>query len=212
MSIDLNVLHRLQRLRHCLPGGKQHRRGGQRPGARRGEMHWMRVDTYYQGSPDNPGHLHSRCPACSARTRPANWSARCRPPRIQRRPERHGLQPLRGHALLLQQLPVQGAALQFPAVHGFRNAQPETAAQPGCDRAQPRRHGEVHLLRAAHQRDAKIEAEKRGPHGARRRNPDRLPGSPARREAIVFGDINDKNSRVSKTEARAAELRPAGRI
>ena len=30
-----------------------------------------------------------------------------------RRPERHGVQPLRRHALLLQQLPVQGAALQF---------------------------------------------------------------------------------------------------
>ena len=33
-----------------------------------------------------------------------------------RRPERHGLQPLRRHALLLEQLPVQGPPLQLPAL------------------------------------------------------------------------------------------------
>ena len=38
----------------------------------------------------------------------------------QRRPQRAGLQPLRRHALLLQQLPVQGAALQLPAVRATR--------------------------------------------------------------------------------------------
>ena len=40
----------------------------------------------------------------------------------RRRPERHGLQPLRRHALLLEQLPVQGAALQLPALPGLGHA------------------------------------------------------------------------------------------
>ena len=42
-----------------------------------------------------------------------------------RRAERHGLQPLRRHALLLEQLPVQGAALQLPALSGLEHAEPE---------------------------------------------------------------------------------------
>ena len=41
------------------------------------EMHWMRVDTYYQGRPRQSRRpTSSRCPACSARTRPASWFAR----------------------------------------------------------------------------------------------------------------------------------------
>ena len=67
------------------------------------------------------------------------------------RPERHGLQPLRRHALLLQQLSLQGAPLQLLPVPGLDDAEPGADAQPGRHRAQPRRHGEVHLLRAAHQ-------------------------------------------------------------
>ena len=43
------------------------------------------------------------------------------------------------------------------------------------------RDGEVHVLRAAHQRRRKIEADRRtGPRPARRRGRDRLPGRPAR--------------------------------
>ncbi len=67
-----------------------------------------------------------------------------------RRPERHGVQPLRRHALLLQQLSVQGAPLQLPAVPGFHHAAVQDDAQSRSQRAQPRRHGEVHVLRAAH--------------------------------------------------------------
>jgi len=67
----------------------------------------------------------------------------------QRRAQRHGLQPLRRHALLLQQLPLQGAPLQFPAVQRRKNAGPEAGPQPGRHGALARGHGEVHLLRAA---------------------------------------------------------------
>ena len=47
-----------------------------------------------------------------------------------RRPERHGLQPLRRHALLLEQLPVQGAPLQLPALPGLEHAEPEPMRNP----------------------------------------------------------------------------------
>ena len=49
---------------------------------RRGRaMHWLRVDTYYHGEHERSRRsTTSRCPACTARTRRASWSARCRPP------------------------------------------------------------------------------------------------------------------------------------
>ena len=62
--------------------------------------------------------------------------------------------------------------------------------------AHPRRDGEVQLLRAAHHRgqDRSRQGEPRDP---RRRNCYRLPaGLPHR--AIIFGNINDKTSKVAK--------------
>ena len=46
--------------------------------SRNREMHWLRVDRYYAGGLDNPTPTSSRCPASSARTRPARWCARWR--------------------------------------------------------------------------------------------------------------------------------------
>ena len=45
----------------------------------------------------------------------------------RRRPERDGLQPLRRHALLLEQLPVQGPAVQLPPVPGLGDAEPASS-------------------------------------------------------------------------------------
>ena len=81
------------------------------------EMHWIRIDRYYEGEPATIRRpISSRCRACSARTRRANWFVPWRDEPQRRRTERHGVQPLCRHALLLEQLPVQSAPLQFPAV------------------------------------------------------------------------------------------------
>ena len=48
--------------------------------ARGRHMHWLRVDTYYEGDRrESAACISSRCPACSARTLPANWFARWAP-------------------------------------------------------------------------------------------------------------------------------------
>ena len=71
------------------------------------EMHWLRVDTYHQGEVANPKTYFQPVPCMhcengTVRARVPCWSDRAQ----QRRPERHGLQPLRRHALLLEQLPI----------------------------------------------------------------------------------------------------------
>ena len=76
------------------------------------EMHWLRIDAYYSGTSANPqtvfpaGAVH----ALRERAVRAGLSGRGDGPQ-RRRPQRHGLQPLRRHALLLEQLPLQGAPL-----------------------------------------------------------------------------------------------------
>ena len=75
--------------------------------------------------------------------------------------------------------PYKVRRFNFLLYQDCEHAEPEAAAQPRRDRAQPRRDGEVHLLRAAHQRREDRRGEG-GPHGARRRDRDRLPGRPAR--------------------------------
>ena len=80
-------------------------------------MHWIRIDRYEDGDPDNPTVRYAADALPAVRQRPL----RGRLPGQRHLPqprgaERDGLQPLRGHAVLLEQLPVQGAAVQFPAI------------------------------------------------------------------------------------------------
>ena len=81
-------------------------------------MHWIRVDAYYQGDRDNPKAFFQPVRERALRSR---LPGRRHQPH-HRRPERHGLQPLRGHALLLQQLSVQSSPLQLPALPGLGDA------------------------------------------------------------------------------------------
>ena len=84
------------------------------------EMHWLRIDRYYTGEHRQPRHLSPADAVPAVRDGAVRGGLPGGGDDAQRRrPERHGLQPLRRHALLLEQLPVQGAPLQLPAVFGL---------------------------------------------------------------------------------------------
>ena len=113
MAIDLNKLRRLQQLHARLPVGKQYRRSSARSRSVLGRhMHWIRVDAYYQGDRDNPESVLPAGTVHALRKRSLRSGLPCGRHRPQhRRPERHGLQPLRGHAVLFEQLSLQSSPL-----------------------------------------------------------------------------------------------------
>ncbi len=78
-------------------------------------MHWLRIDRYFSGEIDEPTVHHQPVPCMQCENAPCEVVCPGGGDGAQRRgTERHGLQPLCRHPLLLQQLSVQGAALQLP--------------------------------------------------------------------------------------------------
>ena len=124
------------------------------------EMTWIRIERYWEGEetakPRRGALRPDAVPALRQRALRAGLPGVRRVPH-RRRPQRPGLQPLRRHPVLRQQLPVQGALLQLVQVHraGLAGAAPP-AAQPGRHGAGPRRDGEVHLLHPADPRARSI--------------------------------------------------------
>ena len=148
------------------------------------EMHWMRIDRYYAGDPTIPTACSPADELPALRERPVRAGLPGGRHRPQRRgAQRDGLQPLHRHALLLEQLPVQGAPLQLlRCTTRLPGRRAEDGAQPGRDGPHARRHGEVHLLRPAHQRrqDRRQERWPRSRATARSRPPARRPARPRR--------------------------------
>ena len=128
-----------------------------------------------------------------------------------RRPERDGLQPLHRHAVLLEQLPVQGAAVQLLQLHARTRPRPrQDGEQPGRHGALARRDGEVHLLRAAHPARRASTPRCEAPPLARRRGRDRLPaGLPDRRRSSSATSAT--HSRGRRAQGEQPQLRPARR-
>ena len=173
--------------------------------ARGREMHWIRIDRYYAARPRQPETLPpADALPCTARTRRASRCARSARPCTAH----EGLNDMVynrcvGTRYCSQQLPVQGAALQLHTVHTTGHAD---VAQDGVQSrrhgAQPRRDGEVHLLRAAHQRRA---CARRAREDARIRDGEVVTAcqQACPTEAIVFGDINDRPAAVDEAEDRS---------
>jgi hypothetical protein len=128
-----------------------------------------------------------------------------------RRAERHGLQPLRRHAVLLEQLPVQGAAVQLPAVvRRLGDAEPASklrATRTSRSAAAASWRSAPTACSASTQ--ARIEA-KREDRASRDGEIQTACQAGCPSDAIVFGNLNDPESRVASWKRAAAQLRAAG--
>ena len=147
------------------------------------EMAWIRIDRYFgtdvsAGNPTDSKYLEDpqvlfqpmACQQCEERAVRAGLPGQRHNPQ-RRGAQRHGLQPLHRHAVLREQLPVQGAPLQF--------LQLQRAAHPDGEAPRPRRRGgalpraagrprrPAHLQGLAAERDAAEESQRDRAHARR---------------------------------------------
>ena len=142
---------------------------------------------------NNPDDRTSPGPACTARTPRARWSARWRDGAHAEGINKMVYNRCVGTRYCWNNCPYKVRQFNFLQYSDQTTPEPEAAAQPRRDRAAARRDGEVHVLRPADQR-ARITAEIEG----RPVSDDEVVTAcqaACPTQAIVFGDLNDKDSR-----------------
>ena len=166
------------------------------------EMHWMRIDRYFEGDAGDPDQATIQ-PMLCLQCENAPCEVVC--PVTATVHSDEGLNDMVynrcvGTRYCSNNCPYKVRRFNFLLYQDWDTASIQADAQPGRFGAQPRRDGEVHLLRAAHQRGAKIDAKVAG---RKLRDGDIKTAcqQACPTEAIVFGDINDPDSRVSKLKA-----------
>ena len=166
------------------------------------EMHWLRIDRYYRGRPTaNPSVLLPARPVHALRERPlrAGLPGRGDGPQ-RRRAQRDDLQPLRRHAVLLEQLPVQGPAVQFPPLRRTGTT-PSLKALRNPD-VTVRSRGVMEKCTYCVQRinDARDRRRRRRPAASRDGEVVTACQAACPTRAIVFGNLNDPQSAVAQPQ------------
>ena len=78
------------------------------------EMHWLRLDRYFQGDKENANVVQEPVACMHCETAPLRTGVPSRRDGAhRRRPQRNGLQPLHRNSLLCEQLPIQSQAIQL---------------------------------------------------------------------------------------------------
>ena len=211
-------VRRLQRLRRRVPVAENNIAVvGKDQVAVGREMQWLRIDRYYTGDTEQPDVAYQPmlCQHCELApcevVCPVNATVH-----DERRPERDGLQPLRRHALLLEQLPVQGPALQLLPLHRLDDESLKLQRNPDVT---VRSRGVMEKCTYCVQRINHARITRARTRTARSRDGEVVTACQqvCPTEAIVFGDVNDTRagSRSSRptprnySRARRSEHAPA---
>ncbi len=186
------------------------------------EMHWIRIDRYFKGSPtSDPEVVHQPLACQQCENAPCeNGLPGRRDHALRRGPERHGVQPLHRHAVLREQLPVQGPALQLPRLPQatFRDARNKVRRLQFNPDVTVRMRGVMEKCTFCVQRiqEAKIRRSARTASAPADPTQDGEIVTACQQtcpaEAIVFGDINDPKSRVSRSCTTDRGTTAAGRV
>ena len=173
-------------------------------------MHWIRIDRYYEGDAGRRGpnlvtHFQPRA-VRAVREGPVRDRL---PGRRRRSTATDGLNDMVynrcvGTRYCSNNCPYKVRRFNFLHVRRLGHRHAQAGAQPGRDGPQPRRDGEVHVLRAAHPRRPRSMAEREQPAAIRDGEILTACQAACPSEAIVFGDLNDPTAPVSAVEGGAA--------